>query len=52
MGSSVANTPTEKQIKARPAIQLWLFMICALIFAMVIVGGGGDNLGFAGGLYY
>ncbi|MEP3476725.1 MAG: COX15/CtaA family protein [Hyphomicrobiales bacterium] len=36
---SSTNTPTEKQIKARPAIQLWLFMICALIFAMVIVGG-------------
>ncbi len=39
MVSSVANAPTEKQIKARPAIQIWLFMICALIFAMVIVGG-------------
>lgn len=36
---SSTNTPTTKQIKARPAIQLWLFMICALIFAMVIVGG-------------
>ncbi len=36
---SSTNAPTEKQIKARPAIQLWLFMICALIFAMVIVGG-------------
>ena len=39
MVSSVTNTPTEKQINARPAIQLWLFFICALIFAMVIVGG-------------
>lgn len=39
MGLSVTNAPTEKQIKARPAIQIWLFMICALIFAMVIVGG-------------
>lgn len=30
---------TEKQIKARPAIRFWLFSICALIFAMVVVGG-------------
>ena len=30
---------TQKQLKARPAIRVWLFFIAALIFAMVIVGG-------------
>ena len=39
MVSSVTSIPTIKQINARPVIQLWLFFICALIFAMVIVGG-------------
>lgn len=39
MVKSTTESPTEKQIAARPAIQIWLFIICAMIFAMVIVGG-------------
>lgn len=39
MAKPTATNPTQKQIAARPAIRLWLFMICALILAMVTVGG-------------
>lgn len=31
--------PTERQIAARRAIAVWLFVICALVGSMVIVGG-------------
>ena len=39
-----ANTPnreelTAKQLAARPLIQTWLFSLCSLIFAIVLVGG-------------
>src|SRR5690349_16220586 len=30
---------TDKQRSALPAIRLWLFVMAALVFAMVIVGG-------------
>lgn len=33
------DAPTPKQIAARPHIRLWLYVVAALVFAMVIVGG-------------
>jgi len=33
------DAPTPKQIAARPHIRLWLYIVAALVFAMVIVGG-------------
>jgi cytochrome c oxidase assembly protein subunit 15 len=30
---------TDKQISARPAIRVWLYIVALLVFAMVIVGG-------------
>lgn len=33
------GTPTPKQIAARPYIRGWLYVVAALVFAMVIVGG-------------
>ena len=37
--SGLANGASERQIAARPYVRMWLYIICILIFGIVIVGG-------------
>lgn len=35
----ISEEPTERQVAARRSIAIWLFVMCALVASMVVVGG-------------